>query len=66
MNTVYHSLGHNVLELYEMAIGKPPPSQVLNASADVGECCLGSLHAEEPGGALKAVDELAQNLIRIS
>lgn len=43
--------------------GLVPFRQVLNASTDVGESGLGSLHAEQPGGALEAIEELAEHLI---
>lgn len=36
---------------------------MLDASADVGERRLGSLHAEQPSGALEAIEELAKHLI---
>ena len=36
---------------------------MLNAGADVGETGLGPLHTEQPGGALQAMEELAEHLI---
>lgn len=36
---------------------------MLNARTDVGECGLGSLHTEQPGGALQAIEELTQHLV---
>ena len=49
-----------------MALGERrflPFRQMLDASADVGERGLGSLHTEQPSGALQAVEELAKHLI---
>lgn len=40
-----------------------PFRQMLDASADVGETRLGSLHPEQPSGALQAIEELAKHLI---
>ena len=36
---------------------------MLNARTDVGECGLGSLHTEQPGGTLQAIEELTEHLV---
>jgi hypothetical protein len=36
---------------------------MLNARTDVGESGLGSLHTEQSGGALQAIEELAEHLV---
>jgi hypothetical protein len=49
-----------------MTIGETrflPFRQMLDASADIGERRLGSLHTEQPSGALQAVEELTKHLI---
>ena len=36
---------------------------MLNARTDVGESGLGSLHTEQPGGTLQAIEELTEHLV---